>query len=267
MTDNFFTLDKKVILVTGAAGHLGSAITRRLHQAGACLYMNGRDLEKLSELKQQIDDKSERLRPLPFDIADAKARDQALHTIKQETDSLDGLVNNAFIPHNAHFEVTDMDDFQKSFQVNVSATYDLSRKCFPLLQRKDGGAQGMSSIVNIASMYGMVSPDPSIYGDSGMNSPPFYGASKAALIQLTRYMAAHITEKGIRTNAVSPGPFPPASIKDTSPEFHKNLCAKTPIERIGNPEEVSATVHFLLSDDASYVNGANIPVDGGWTAW
>lgn len=267
MSDNFFTLDKKVILVTGAAGHLGSAITQRLHQAGACVYMNGRDLEKLSKLKQQIDEKSARLRPLPFDIADSKACDQALGTIKQEVGSMDGLVNNAFIPHNAHFEAADMDDFQKSFQVNVSATYDLSRKCFPLLQRKEGGVQDMASIVNIASMYGMVSPDPSVYGDSGMNNPPFYGASKAALIQLTRYMAAHVTEKGIRTNAVSPGSFPPASIKDKYPEFHKNLCTKTPMKRIGNPEEVAAAVHFLLSDEASYVNGANIPVDGGWTAW
>jgi NAD(P)-dependent dehydrogenase (short-subunit alcohol dehydrogenase family) len=116
-------------------------------------------------------------------------------------------------------------------------------------------------------MYGMVSPDPAIYGDSGMNNPPFYGASKAAVIQLSRYFAGHVIERGIRTNSVSPGPFPPDSIKTTNSEFHAELCKKTPMGRIGQAGEVAAAVHFLLSSDASYINGANLPVDGGWTSW
>lgn len=75
-------------------------------------------------------------------------------------------------------------------------------------------------------MYGVVSPDPSIYGDSGMNNPPFYGASKAAIIQLSRYFAGHVTDRGIRTNSVSPGAFPPPAIIKDMPDFHKQLCKK-----------------------------------------
>lgn len=259
-----FSLNDKVFLVTGAAGHLGSAITKRLYSAGAHIYINGRSPEKLESLAKEIDADPEKLHILDFDISDEEAATKAIETISNDYGRLDGLVNNAYAPLSASvFEATS-EDFQKCFDVNVSATFALSQKCFELLGKSTNET---ASIVNIASMYGMVSPDPSIYGDTGMNNPPFYGASKAAIIQLTKYFAGHIIDKGIRTNAVSPGPFPPESIKAEMPEFHANLCTKTPMKRIGRPDEVAATVHFLLSEDSSYINGANIPVDGGWTAW
>jgi NAD(P)-dependent dehydrogenase (short-subunit alcohol dehydrogenase family) len=112
-----------------------------------------------------------------------------------------------------------------------------------------------------------VSPDPAIYGDSGKNNPPFYGAAKAGLIQLTRYLAVHLAKRGVRVNSVSPGPFPPPSIATVSPEFHAELCRKTPMGRIGAAEELAGPVLFLLSDASTYVTGIDLPVDGGWTAW
>lgn len=124
-----------------------------------------------------------------------------------------------------------------------------------------------SSIVNIASMYGMVSPDPRIYGDSGQNSPVYYGAGKAGLIQMTKYLACHLADRNIRVNAISPGAFPNFSKEHVGGDFHKNLENKIPVSRIGKPEDLNGAIHFLLSDSSSYVNGANIPVDGGWTAW
>jgi len=266
MTHCFFDLTDKVILVTGASGYLGSAMVERFHAAGGHVYLNGRNSEKLQSLVKKIGHDQNRLTVVPFDIADEEARRKSLTVIKQQHGRLDGLVNNAFMPMSASVYKATFDDFQKSLGTNVSATFALSQDCFSLLERphndKDSGV-----IVNIASMYGMVSPDPSIYGDSGMNNPPFYGASKAAILQLTRYFATHIIDKNIRTNAVSPGSFPPESIKQSMPQFHENLCNKVPMKRIGKPEEVAAVVHFLLSSEASYINGANIPVDGGWTAW
>jgi len=264
MTNAFFDLTGKIILITGAAGHLGAAISERLYEAGAIVCVNGRSREKLEVLADGLGDRN-RVEILDFDIADQDAVEKAVAHIKTKFGRLDGLVNNAFTPLSGSVDTATFDDFQKCFSVNVSAAFSLTQKCFPLLQRSK--EQTHSAIVNIASMYGMVSPDPSIYGDTGMNNPPFYGASKAAIIQLTKYFATHIADKGIRTNAVSPGPFPPQSVADKMPEFHAELCKKNPLKRIGNPVEVAAAVHFLLSDDASYINGLNLPVDGGWTAW
>jgi NAD(P)-dependent dehydrogenase (short-subunit alcohol dehydrogenase family) len=116
-------------------------------------------------------------------------------------------------------------------------------------------------------MYGMVSPDPSIYRDSGKNNPAHYGATKAGMIQLTRYLACHLSPGRVRVNCVSPGPFPDTDVDPGIPEFYDKLAAKVPMGRSGNPEEAAGPVVFLLSEAASYVNGANLAVDGGWTAW
>jgi NAD(P)-dependent dehydrogenase (short-subunit alcohol dehydrogenase family) len=116
-------------------------------------------------------------------------------------------------------------------------------------------------------MYGVVSPDPSIYGDSGKNNPAHYGATKAGMIQLTRYLACNLSPGRIRVNSVSPGPFPDTEVDPGIPQFYEKLAAKVPMGRTGRPQEAAAPVVFLLSEAASYVNGANLPVDGGWTAW
>lgn len=265
MKKPFFDLSGNIILVTGAGGHLGRAIALRAAKAGAFVYLNGRTEEKLKSVADDIAAAGGQSSMLPFDVADEQAVRDAVSVIKKERGRLDGLVNNAFAPLKGGIDDATMAAFQQSFETNVSALFYLSQQCLPLLERKQNGKS--SSIVNIASMYGMVSPDPAIYGNSGMNNPPFYGATKAAIIQLSRYFAGHVTSRGIRSNAVSPGPFPPEEIKESNPAFHAELCKKTPIGRIGQPDEVAAAVHFLLSDDASYINGINLPVDGGWTAW
>jgi gluconate 5-dehydrogenase len=122
------------------------------------------------------------------------------------------------------------------------------------------------SIINIASMYGVVSPDPSIYGSSGQDNPPNYGTGKAAIIQLTRYAACHLGRSGIRVNAISPGPFPKPQVQQNR-DLIANLEAKTALGRIGQPHELKGAVVFLASAAASYVTGINLMVDGGWTAW
>ena len=121
-------------------------------------------------------------------------------------------------------------------------------------------------LINIASMYGIVSPDPGIYGDSGFDSPANYGAGKAAIIQFTRYLACHYGRFGVRANTVSPGAFPSPEVQKNS-LFMEKLCSKNPLGRIGKPEELKGVVIFLASQASAYVTGQNIPVDGGWTAW
>ena len=136
-----------------------------------------------------------------------------------------------------------------------------------MLEKTAENADGGVSIVNIASMYGKVSPDPSIYGDSGQNNPIHYGATKAGMIQMTRYLACHLAGRNIRVNSISPGPFPRPGIKDSAPDFMMQLEKKVPMGRIGNASELVGPVLFLLSPSASYITGIDLPVDGGWTAW
>ena len=137
----------------------------------------------------------------------------------------------------------------------------MARETLPFMIKQRQG-----SIINIASMYGVVSPNPEIYGTSGQNNPPFYGAAKAGIIQLTKYLACHYVKDGVRANCISPGPFPNLDTK-MNKDFIENLSRKTPMNRVGQPAELQGIAVLLASDASSYINGQNIGVDGGWTVW
>ena len=124
-----------------------------------------------------------------------------------------------------------------------------------------------ASIVNISSMYGKVAPNPSVYESLDNVNPLLYGAMKAALIQATKYLSSQMSMKGIRVNSVSFGAFPSKEVQIKMPKFIKSLSNQTHLGRIGKPEEASGIINFLLSNESSYITGADIPVDGGWTAW
>jgi NAD(P)-dependent dehydrogenase (short-subunit alcohol dehydrogenase family) len=122
--------------------------------------------------------------------------------------------------------------------------------------------QKEGSIVNMASIYGIVGPDFTVYDGTDMTMPAAYSAIKGALISFTRYVASYFGPKHVRVNAISPG-----GIFDNQNEvFLDNYCKKVPMRRLGNPEDIAPTVAFLLSDDSRYITGQNIIVDGGWTA-
>lgn len=126
---------------------------------------------------------------------------------------------------------------------------------------------GGGSIVNFSSMYGHVSPDPNAYPPPMVPNPIDYGASNAAVRHMTRNLAAHYGKKGVRFNAIAPGPFPHPSVQEASPLFIKELNDRTPMGRIGKQAETVGPTVFLLSDAASYLTGQIIAVDGGWTIW
>lgn len=261
------SLHDRVVLLTGATGHLGRAIARTLAGAGAHVVLGGRDAGKLAVLEEEIAAEGNIASILQFDVGDGGERQQAISSLEASIGRLDGIVNNAYAGRTGAIESIGMDDFDQATQFNLSAPFHLVQLALPLLKASGKIRAGGASVVNVASMYGMVSPDPAIYGDSGANNPPHYGATKAGLIQLTRYLACHLAQHNIRVNSVSPGPFPPPEIRSTQPEFHEKLCAKVPMKRIGTAVEVAYPVGFLLGAGASYITGANLPVDGGWTAW
>jgi NAD(P)-dependent dehydrogenase (short-subunit alcohol dehydrogenase family) len=262
-----FDLIGRVILLTGAGGWLGSAMSAAITAAGAHLVMCGRHSQGLQECRQRLPEKDrDRAHVLVTDITDESDLESLRRELQTRWGVLHGLVNNAYSGHVGTLEAVSAADFQVACQYNLISPFRLTQMLRDLL---DSGARqtgATSSVVNISSMYGMVSPDPSIYGDSGKNNPIHYGATKAGLLQMTRYLACHLAPT-IRVNSITPGPFPDKRNDPGIPAFYEKLAAKVPLGRTGDPAEVAAPVVFLLSPAASYINGANLAVDGGWTAW
>jgi NAD(P)-dependent dehydrogenase (short-subunit alcohol dehydrogenase family) len=264
--ERLFRLDGRVAFVSGAAGHLGRAIAAALAQAGAHVVLNGRRAEALAPVRDGLAEQGHEASVVAFDVRDTQAVERGLAQVGERHGRLDVLVNNAYAGPTGTVSSSTPDDFQSAYDVAVTGAFRCFSAARPLL-RAAAKAAGHASVVNVASMYGWVSPDPRIYGDSGMNSPPFYGAAKGGLLQLTRYLAAHAAAEGIRVNAVSPGPFPPERVRTADPDFHGKLRDKVPLGRVGEAEELKGALLFLASDASSFVTGINLPVDGGWTAW
>jgi NAD(P)-dependent dehydrogenase (short-subunit alcohol dehydrogenase family) len=262
-----FRLTDRVILVTGATGHLGRPIARAISLAGGTPIIAGRSSDKLSILAGELRAAAPNCLTLAFDVGEPRQCREAVAELAARAGKLSGIVNCAYHPRAATIETTRDEDFTSACNQNLAGPFAIVQSALPLLREAGRTVAGGASIVNVASMYAHVSPDPRIYGDSGRNNPPHYGSTKAGLVQLTRYLAAHLGPDGIRVNSVSPGPFPPPSIEQTDPQFHAYLAGKTPLGRIGLAEELVGPVLFLLSAAASFVTGTDLAVDGGWTAW
>jgi NAD(P)-dependent dehydrogenase (short-subunit alcohol dehydrogenase family) len=262
-----FILKDKIILLTGAAGHLGSAMARGFAQAGGYVYLNGRNPSSLEKLCDEIEAGGGKAAVLSFDVTDCAAVSVALQTIEERHGRLDVLVNNAYAGKGGTLEQSSDEDFTEAYHIAVTAAAGLIRSALPLLRQSALSGGGGASVINVASMYGLVSPDLRVYDSAQGANPPFYGAAKAALLQLTRYLACELAKDKIRVNALCPGPFPSPAVCDSSPEFVEKLADKVPLGRIGVAVEIAGPAVFLASDAASYVTGATLPVDGGWTAW
>ena len=261
--NTLFDLSGRIAFVSGAAGHLGASMAEALAEAGAKVILNGRNISRLEKFAEFLSGKGLDVCVEGFDINDESEVRRRFDSIQKQWKKLDIVVNNAYSGAAGTIASSTAAHFRNAYEIGVVSAFSVIQAALPCLSAA-AAERGGASIINIASMYGSVSPDPRVYGISGMNNPPFYGATKGGLIQLTRYMACHLAPTGIRCNSISPGPFPPEGI---SAEFSEELVRRVPMARLGHPKDLKGIVVFLASDSASYVTGANIPVDGGWTAW
>ena len=260
---SIFSLKGRVVLITGAAGHLGSAFAEAAAEAGAHVVLNGRNQSRLEFLAARLSGAGS----VATSVGDL-TRDAYLNSlvslVRKRYGRLDVILNNAYDPKPATLTSTSIHDFEMKTRVGLIAPFRLVQIALPLLRKTAVQTKQSVSVINMASMYGSVSPDPRLYGSSGQNSPPFYGAVKGGLLQLTRYLSVHLAPDNIRVNAISPGPFP-ANLKNRT--FISKLKNRVPMNRIGTPDELKGAFLFLASEASSYVTGINLPVDGGWTAW
>jgi len=254
------TFTGKTIWVTGGAGYLGSPITAALDAAGAttiCIELPGRAeaLVRDRALSRTI--------PVSLDLTDLVAQRATVAQLIEAHGTPDGLVHLPFVSSSGKkMEEISTADLDRTLTGSLSPAFELCRAVAIAMS-----AKGRGSIVLFSSMYGLVAPDPKIYFAPMAPNPIDYGASKAALIQMCRYLAVHFGPKGVRFNCIAPGPFPNPKIQADLPQFIAQLNAKTALGRIGHREEVVGPALFLLSDGASYVTGHTLVVDGGWTAW
>jgi len=259
-----FDLTEKVALVTGAVGHLGVNIVLALAEAGAHVLVNSRSVDRSARLVKLLLDGGYSAESAVFDVTDQNAVNN--YFSERQDFPLHVLINNAYSGNAGNIESSTSSDYLQSYNVVMLAAHNLLNASLPSMRMAIQHC-GDASVINLASMYGMVSPDQRIYTTRKDINPPFYGAAKAALIQWTRYAACEFGKEGLRINSISPGPFPSDNVQDRDQEFIVELSRKVPLGRIGSPNEIKGPILFLASSASTYVNGTNLVVDGGWTCW
>lgn len=258
-----FDLTGKVALITGASGHLGSAMSRALAEAGATIIVSSRSTETGEAFAKTLPAApGVQHGSVVLDQMDADSINAGFDAALRHAGHVDILVNNGLHRESAAHDWTAVTPEEFSTHVaNNTGYFFLAKR----LRDHVVESQRSGSIIMIGSMYGVVGSYPEAYEGVSMASPVQYHALKGGTIHMCRHLAVYWARDNVRVNCLSPGPFPiPGKIH---PEMERRLCEKSPMRRMGRPDELKGAVVFLASNASSYVTGQNILVDGGWTAW
>jgi NAD(P)-dependent dehydrogenase (short-subunit alcohol dehydrogenase family) len=273
---SMFDLTDRVAIITGGAGMLGVRYAEAIAEAGG--------IPVLADVRQDaIDEALKRIRQnsgvegfgVRVDIAEKSDIDALVQSVRERYGRIDILVNNAaltvkggsegFENYFAPFEDYPLDLWQRALDVNLTGTFLMTQAVGRVMVEQRRGV-----VLNIAAVYGMVSPDHRIYegitnqyGGVAFNTPISYSTTKSGILNFTRYLATYWADKGIRVNSFTPG----AVYDEHDPTFVGNLTRRIPVARMAHKDEYKGVVLFLVSDASSYMTGANVVVDGGWTSW
>jgi len=242
-------LKGKIIVVTGGSGLLGTAMINDLKLKGATA---------LNFEVNQLDDLNEGI--IGCDVTNEISVKRALDLIIDKFGRIDGWVNNAY-PRTADwgnkFEEVSLKSWQKNVDFQLNSVFVCAQKVLEIMKNQKRGA-----MVNMASIYGILGPDFSVYKGTEMTMPAAYAAIKGGVVNFTRYLASYYAPYGVRINCVSPGGI----FNNQNDVFVKQYESKVPMGRMGRSQEIAGPVSFLLSDESSYISGHNLLVDGGWAA-
>lgn len=242
-------LENKVIIITGGSGLLGRNMVEQVKADGA-ICINA-DVESANDIENGT---------VCCDVTDERSIAAAIKEVVATFGRIDGLVNNAY-PRTKdwgdQFENVKYDSWKVNVDLQMNSVFSLCQQTLAIMKEQRSG-----SIVNIASIYGEVGPDFTIYEGTDMTMPAAYSAIKGGIINFTRYLASYYGSYGVRVNCLSPG-----GIFDSQPKpFVINYEKKVPMRRMGTPADIAPPVAFLLSEEAAYITGQNLIVDGGWTS-
>lgn len=259
--DELFRLDERVAVVSGGAGLIGAKACEILAEAGADVVVVDRDAERAHRESERIAAQTgRRVAAHPTDITDESEVEALVDAVYADFGRVDVLVNAAHYKGGAFFHA--LEDYPKEtwdrvLDVNLTGAFLTCRAFGRRMYEGDGGV-----MVNFSSTYGVVSADPRIYGESGINSPVAYAATKSGLLNMTRYMAVHWRPK-VRANVLVPGGVE----NGQDPGFVERYNARTPLGRMARRDDYQGVILFMCSDASAYMTGAVVTVDGGWTAW
>jgi NAD(P)-dependent dehydrogenase (short-subunit alcohol dehydrogenase family) len=267
---NRFRLDHQVAVVTGACGKLGPIWIDALLEAGAAVAALDLPGASPSPLFREVESRAgASLRRFDCDVTDRASITAAARAVGVEMGRPAVLVNNAGIdqppdsPSDRYrLEELPADVFRRMVDVNLVGTFQVIQVFGEQMAAGGGG-----SIINIGSLYASVSPDPHFYDHLAGNAPfiksPAYGASKAAVVNLSKFFATHWADRGVRVNTLSPG----GVLAGQDPEFKAKYGARVPLKRMAEPDDLKGPLLFLASTASSYVTGHELRIDGGFTAW
>jgi NAD(P)-dependent dehydrogenase (short-subunit alcohol dehydrogenase family) len=241
-------LENKIIIVTGGSGLLGKAIIEHIKQS----YGTPINFDLTNNCDCDF---------LKVDITNQEEIETGVKTIVEKFGKIDGLVNNAY-PRTQDWGIPFEDDhnltsWRKNVDLQLNSYVASCQEIIKVMK-----VQQFGSIVNIASIYGVVGNDFTVYEGTDLKTAAPYSAIKGGLINFTRYIASYYGRYGIRANCVSPGGI----FDKQNPIFVENYEKKVPMKRMGTPEDIAPGVSYMLSDGSQYVNGQNLIIDGGWTA-